>query len=107
MRMVTVIQKAIDVMESRYSEALNTQDIADIIGVQRSYFSTLFKAQTGLSPYRYFMQLRIRKACILLETSDMSVADIAEAVGLNAQNFSRTFKREIGVTPREYRNNKK
>lgn len=107
MRMVTEIQKAINVMENRYSEALNTQDIADIIGVQRSYFSTLFKAQTGLSPYRYFMQLRIRKACALLKDSDMAVAEVAETVGLNAQNFSRTFKREKGVTPREYRNSKK
>lgn len=105
--MITAIQKAIELMENHYNEALNTQEIANIIGVQRSYFSTLFKAHTGISPYRYFMQVRIRKACALLEDSEMPVADVAEAVGLNAQNFSRTFKREIGITPREYRNNKK
>lgn len=100
----TVIENAIDVMQTRYNEALNTQEIADIIGVQRSYFSTLFKAQTGLSPYRYLMQLRIQKACALLKDSDMPIAKVAETVGLNAQNFSRTFKREVGVTPHEFRN---
>lgn len=101
----TVIENAIELMQTRYNEALSTQEIADIIGVQRSYFSTLFKARTGISPYRYLMQLRIKKACQMLKQSDMPVAAIAEAVGLNAQNFSRTFKKETGVTPREYRNN--
>lgn len=99
-----VIQKAISIMESRYGEELTTQELADAVGLERSYFSSFFKSKTGLPPHRYLTRLRIQKACLLIERSDISISLVAESVGLDPQNFSRIFKRELGVTPKEYRN---
>lgn len=98
-----VIQKAIGLMESRYGQNLTTQDVADYVGLDRSYFSSFFKAKTGLPPHRYLTRLRIQKACALIERNDISISLIAESVGLDPQNFSRIFKREMGVTPMEFK----
>lgn len=99
-----VIQKAIAIMETNYGTDLSTQDIAESVGLDRSYFSSFFKSRTGLPPHQYLTHLRIRKACALIKRYDISISLIAESVGLAPQNFSRLFKRELGITPKEYRN---
>jgi len=97
------IQKAISMMETHYHQPLNVMEIAAEVGLERSYFSTIYKSQTGLSPHEYLTALRIKKACTLMEQDELSVAETAASVGLDPQNFARLFKREIGITPREYK----
>lgn len=97
------IQKAIGIMESRYYEDLSVKIIAEETGLERSYFSTLFKAQTGLTPHAYLTSLRIKKACTLIRQKHSSVAEVAASVGLDPQNFARLFKRETGKTPSEFK----
>ena len=97
------VQKAIGIMETRYHETLSVASVAEEIGLERSYFSTLFKAQTGLTPHSYLTSLRIKKACTLIRQRDSSISEIASSVGLDPQNFARLFKRETGKTPREYK----
>ena len=98
-----VVQKAIGIMETRYSEDLTTQVLADYTGLERSYFSTFFKNHTGIPPHRYLTKLRVQKACILIDKDDTPVAKVAESVGLDPQNFARIFKKEMGITPLQYR----
>ncbi len=96
--------RAIAIMEIHYSSDLNVADIAKEIGLERAYFSTLFKEKTGFSPHQYLTSLRIRKACELLENSTWKIADIAGMVGLDCRNFARLFKQETGKTPHAYKN---
>ncbi len=98
----TWIQRAIGVIEARYDKPLSVGDLAAEVGLERSYFSTLFKAQTGLSPHAYITSLRIRKACTLMKEGHHPIAEAAASVGLDPKNFSRLFKKETGKTPREY-----
>lgn len=97
------IQKAMSIMEAHYYEQISVGELAKSVGLERCYFSTLFKEQTGQSPHRYLTQLRIRKACVLMERSDCSIAQVATSVGLDPQNFARLFKGELGVSPAVYR----
>jgi len=97
------IGKAIGIMEADYPEPLSMEDLSRTLGLERTYFSSLFKEKTGYSPYRYLTALRIKKACLLLAETDFSVAEVAELVGLDARNFARLFKKEIGKTPLEYK----
>lgn len=97
------VQKAIGYMETNYHMDLSVAALAGEIGLDRSYFSTLFKSQTGLSPHEYLTQLRVKKAAALLKDTAYSVAEISEAVGFDSGNFSRIFKQVIGMTPLEYR----
>ena len=103
----TLVDKAIGFMQTDYHKITSMAEVAEQIGLERTYFSELFKETTGFSPYQYITRLRIQKACRLLETSKYTMADIAEFVGLGAHNFSRLFKKEVGITPLKYRQNSK
>ena len=96
------VQKAIGLMEAQYFQPITIGWMAEQVGLERSYFSTLFKSHTGKTPHAYLMALRIQKACVLMKEHRYSVTAAAEAVGLDSRNFARLFKRETGKTPREY-----
>jgi len=100
------IKQAVGIIETRYHEPLSVGGLARETGLDRSYFSTLFREQMGMTPYAYLTSLRIRKACALLRKKDLSVGQVAASVGLDSRNFSRLFKKEIGKTPKEYREEK-
>lgn len=99
------IERALGLIEARFHEPLSVDEIAREIGLERSYFSVLFKEKTGLSPHRYLISLRISKACALMDGEHCSVADAAAAVGLDPRNFARLLKKETGKTPLEYKRN--
>ena len=99
------IQRALGYMEMHYEEPLDVAAIARAAGLERSYFSTLFRTETGKSPHAYLSRIRIRKACVLLRSEGYTVADAAEAVGLDARNFARLFRREMGMTPHQFAKN--
>lgn len=101
------ITKAIGVMETNYPEPLSMEQLAQALGLERTYFSCLFKEKTGYSPYQYLTALRIQKACLLLKSTDFSIADVAELVGLDPRNFSRLFRKETKQTPLQYKKSKK
>lgn len=97
------IRRAIGIMETHYNTALNVQSLADSVGLERSYFSTLFKNATGLTPHSYLTKLRVQRFCALIKSKDIPISLAAEYVGLDPQNFARVFKRETGKTPYEYK----
>ena len=80
------------------------QDAAERLGLSASYLSQYFKQQTGDTMTGYVAQLRIRKACTLLETTTMPLQMVSESVGYyNLNSFIRRFKQITGMTPGEYR----
>ncbi len=99
----TAVGKALALMEEEYRSPLTVASIADGVGLERTYFSSLFKKTTGVSPYVYLGDLRIRRACELLRHSERSISEIAEEVGLDYRNFARVFKQKTGQSPKEYR----
>lgn len=101
------IERALGLMEARFHEPLSVGEIAREVGLERSYFSVLFKEKSGLTPHRYLTSLRIRKACALMDGECCSVAEAAAAVGLDPRNFARLFKKETGKMPLEYKSGKK
>jgi len=102
------VAKAIGLMETNYPENLSIGELAKDVGLARAYFTTLFTQQTGLPPYQYLTQLRIRKArSLLIEEPHRPVAQVAELVGMDPRNFSRFFKKETGMSPLAYRSSEK
>jgi AraC family L-rhamnose operon regulatory protein RhaS len=73
-------------------------------GLARSSFSEYCKKITKKPPTIYLTQLRVNKACSLLQKSKMSIKSIALQCGFHTnQYFSRQFKRFTGVSPSVYR----
>ena len=52
----------------------------------------------------YLTELRIQKACELLDNSDLRIAEIASRVGYDDKlYFSRIFRQHTGLPPTAYR----
>lgn len=99
------IAHALQYIKFNYNGNIQVNDIADYVGINRSYFSSIFKQKMNLSPKEYLQQFRLGKAKALLADTSMSIADIALQVGYNDPFiFSKLFKKIEGLSPRAYRN---
>lgn len=102
------VDSAIEFMHDHLSESLRLTDFAQEAGMSVSHFSERFRRQTGQSPMAYFIHLRMRLACRLLDLSDKSVKTVALEVGYrDPYYFSRLFKKSMGLAPERYREIKK
>ena len=69
-------------------------------GASYSYYKRLFGRYYGLPPSKYLANLRLTRACEILESGRMSVEETARSVGYDdAAYFCRVFKREMGEPP--------
>lgn len=91
-------------MICNYFKPLDLDAYAIMCNLSTSRFVHLFKECTGNSPKNYLIWIRIKKACELLENTDLSILKIGEQVGIDDQNyFSRLFKKYTSKSPSEYR----
>lgn len=80
------------------------EPIFDDISISYSRLRTLFKEAYGTSPGIYRIQVRLNRACALLDTTSLPISEISEVLGYaDAFSFSKQFKQRIGVTPSRYR----
>lgn len=97
------IKRVIGLIEAKYDQPITVQSLAKELSLERTYFTSLFKAKTGWTPSSYLTSVRIEKACILLKETNEPISVVAEAVGLDARNFARIFKQIMKKTPRQYK----
>ena len=99
------VSKAMEYIRNNYAdEELSLDNICEVLGVSNSYFSTIFKKETGNSFIGYLTDYRMDRASrLLIETNEKSYI-IAKNVGYTDPNyFSYVFKRRFGVSPSKYR----
>lgn len=97
------VRKAVDFIHYNYA-TINVSDIVEYIGFTRSYFTTIFKRQVGISPQKYLLKYRLKQGCILLLSTGLDIQDIAAQIGYeDPLNFSKMFKNTYGISPTEYR----
>lgn len=95
---------ASDYILSNYQNDITVKEIANHIGIDRSYLSRIFKSQTGQTVKEYLLQCRIDKAKYYLENGTEPIKYIARTVGFTYEHyFSNMFREQVGVTPSEYR----
>ena len=91
-------------IEKDPAQSLSVKDAAQQCHMSESYFSHLFKKETGVSFVDFVNRQRIRHAARLLETSTLRVGEVAVQVGLENPNyFSVLFRKWKGESPQEYR----
>ncbi len=87
-----------------HAEPLNMATVAEEFGVAYSHFRRAFRAQTGVTPWQYVIQLRLTRARRLLAASDAKLDDIAERVGFSSGfHLSVAFKQAYGSPPSVWR----
>lgn len=99
-----IVQKSILFMKENLSSKITLADIAKHVGYSTAHFSNLFSQKTSFSPIDYYNQLKVQKACSLLEFSNMKIKEIAYYLGYyDPFHFSKAFHDEMGIPPKEYR----
>lgn len=104
-RMDYRIQQILKKIQSDITQQLVIGDLASSVNLSVSRLRHLFKKEVGVSLIKYINNLRLEKACRLLETSHLHVKDIRMRVGIkNESHFQSDFKQKFGRTPNNYRN---
>ena len=101
-----LIQKCISYINEHYNEDINLEKVANIVHLNPSYFSSVFKKEVGVSFSNYLNKIRIEQSKLLLKNTDSSIVEIAMEVGFEDQSyFSKVFKNLTKMTPKQYRQN--
>lgn len=96
--------QAIRFIEESYMGVCGLAEVAAHVHLNPSYFSNLFKKETGESVTGYIQNLRVQKEKLLLKSTDMKIFEISEATGFNDSiYFTHMFNKVAGVSPKEYR----
>jgi AraC family transcriptional regulator len=98
----TQLQQAIDYIHDHLGGDLSLMRISETINISPTYFSSLFKQKTGISPHQYVIQQRVDRAIVLLQTKDLRITEIAAQVGFSSQShLTQHIKRATGMTPKQ------
>lgn len=101
---LTRFQDVTEYIQQNINLPISLQQLADIAGLNPTYFSNLFSKLMGTSPIQYINKRRIENAQSLLLSGNESLDTIARQVGIDdVFYFSRLFKKTTGISPSAYR----
>jgi len=87
-------------IDNNLSENIKLDDLAEIVGINKTYFCSVFKKYNGISPFEYITIKRIEKAIHLLKNTQRTKLDIATECGFNTMsNFYKAFYSVTGKKP--------
>lgn len=91
-------------MESHLEQLRSCEDMADSVGLSLRQLERLFQKYLDTTPGRFYMNLRLERARLLLLQTTLSILDIATACGfVSASHFAKCYRDMFGRTPREER----
>jgi len=105
-RNIDKLQPLLKWMELHYGDPdIGLYDLSNQLGVSGRYLNSLFIQTFGVSPYAYFVRLRMRKAKeLLVSQPNTTVKNISQQVGFrDVSHFVATFRKQSGTTPEQFR----
>lgn len=84
------------------ADVVTMRDLAGVTGLSMYYLARTFKAETGMTPHAYQVQLRVLQAKRLLAEGRSIAAAAAECGFYDQAHLTAQFKRHVGVTPGAY-----
>lgn len=82
---------------------LSIEELSQQMCMSRSTLYNKILSLTGETPVEYVRSVKLTKALMLLEKSDMKISQIAYEVGFSSPNyFSRAFKAKYQISPTDF-----
>ena len=98
------LERVHSLMRSHLHEKLDLDTLAAAVNLSKFHFVKRYRELSGTTPINRFIQLKIERACHLLDTTDKEIKEVAYAVGYDdAYYFSRIFRKQLGISPSQYR----
>jgi AraC family transcriptional regulator len=102
------LRQAMDYLEGHMMQDISLEEMARLAGLSQSQFARLFKVSTGMPPYKWSLDARIKRAQELLVLGEESISAIAIQTGFADQShFTKTFRRATGATPKDWQRKRK
>lgn len=99
-----IINKARLLFRANITSDFSPEQAADALQVGYSWFRKAFKSYTGLSPFQYYLQLKIERAKELLNDPNVPIKEIAYSLRFESSfYFSKIFREKTGFSPTGYR----
>jgi AraC family transcriptional regulator len=96
--------EAIRLVESDAARPVELKDMAAVAGMSKYHFLRVFRRLTGMTPHRYLISARLRRAALALTSSRQPVIAVALDAGFgDLSTFNKTFRAVFGLTPTQYR----
>jgi AraC-like DNA-binding protein len=96
------IRRALELLRARFADPVTLEELAIEVGLGKFHLCHAFRAQLGIPPYAYLVQLRVAHAKTLL-AAGIKRRDVAPQVGFYDQSqLNRHFRRIVGVTPGQF-----
>ena len=91
---------AVVLMEANIEEPLSLDEIAEYVGISRRQLERLFNRYLHCAPSRYYLELRLSRARLLLLQTSIPVIDVAISCGFStAPHFSKCYSDLYGKPP--------
>lgn len=98
------LQNAIEYVEQNYPNNFKIADLAKECHMSETHFRRIFQEKMNMTPVEYVNFVRVKKACELIDRTDISMEDVAERVGfVTPSTFNRNFRRIIGTSPYQWK----
>ena len=98
------LTEAVTLMEANLEEPISLDELSSYVGISRRQLERLFQKHLNCVPTRYYLNLRLNRARLLLLQTSKSIVDIALACGfISAPHFSKCYRDMFGTPPRDER----
>ncbi len=98
------VEQCTTYIDANLKNHITMEQLAKMVGLSTTYFSHLFKTETGYSPREYITNARMNKAKLLLVQTNKSITEIAYEVGyVSGSSFTNIFTDKIGCSPKIFR----
>ena len=98
------LTEAVTLMEANLEEPISLDELSGYVGISRRQLERLFQKHLSCVPTRYYLNLRLNRARLLLLQTSKSIVDIALACGfISAPHFSKCYRDMFGIPPRDER----
>src|SRR5215831_11161331 len=94
----------VNYIQNNLHENINIKTLSKLAYMSEPHFFRCFKQEFGVTPVEFILEMRIKAAKSMLQTSDLTLKEIGFSCGFNSMNyFLKMFKRYTGHTPAQYR----
>jgi AraC-like DNA-binding protein len=99
-----ISQLIVNYLHANIEKPFRLEELSKQLNFHLDYLTKCLKKHTGMTAIQYLNRLRIEKAKLLLEQTDLVLQQVGEKVGIGDYNyFFRLFRKHSGVTPAQYR----
>ena len=100
---ISWLRSARDLMDRRFAESLDLDQMAAHVGFSKFHFARAFKEAYGETPANYLTRRRVERAKDLLRSANLTVTEVCMLVGFSSLgSFSSRFSELVGMSPRAF-----